>query len=79
MRPFVGEDDELGAVAQSELHHGPVGVGLHGDAGDEELFSDVTFDKPRAVSMKTSRSLGVTTKICCCGATCTHLTFTRQS
>jgi len=28
---FVGEDDELGAVACAELHHGPVDVGLHGE------------------------------------------------
>jgi hypothetical protein len=28
---FVGEDDELGAVACAEFHHGPVDVGLDGE------------------------------------------------
>src|SRR5919107_791801 len=38
---FVGEDDELGAVAGVELGHGPVDVGLGGHRADHHAVGDL--------------------------------------
>ncbi len=38
---FVGEDDELGAVAGTQLGHGPADVGLHGSRADHHVGGDL--------------------------------------
>ena len=43
---LVGEDDQLGSVAGSELDHGAGDVGLRGHRADEEAFSDLGVRHP---------------------------------
>jgi hypothetical protein len=40
-RGLVGGDDELGAVACAQFHHGPVDVGAHRVGAEVELGGDV--------------------------------------
>jgi hypothetical protein len=56
---LVGEDYELNAIAEPQLHQDPLDVGPDRGLLDDELSGTSRFASPRATNSRTSCSRGV--------------------